>query len=93
MSLSTQLSSVKEGKKDDACVISSVVTAQDPCRNGVELSDSGWIDLLFSGDWWGVLLREEYALVGLLHPEPDEYALLGLEYKRGMGEKDAFEPE
>jgi len=40
-----------------------------------------------------VLLREEYALVGLLQPEPDEYALLGLEYKRGMGEKDAFEPE
>jgi hypothetical protein len=39
-----------------------------------------------------VLLREEYALVGLLQ-HPDEYALLGLEYKRGMGEKDAFEPE
>jgi hypothetical protein len=38
-------------------------------------------------------LPEEYALVGLLQPEPDECALLGLEYKRGMGEKDAFEPE
>ena len=49
MSLSTQLStSVKEGKKDDACAISSVVTAQDPCRNGVEPSDSGWIGTPFS---------------------------------------------